>query len=220
MATLNEGYVLFLPAKEVNKSKVSLNKEAEQILSFALDPGGKISPCKEWILSLCQSWVKLLKKKRVVIQSKREKGEEKGVESLIPLGLFGSFRRNYELYGTVFEPKTTRLMSRHFGYLFILKRPNTNLEFFKRVFREKKLSVREQELFFLLLAGMSNKEIAESLKLSLNTVKSYMKNLALKLGASSRVGILMSILKHIVPKDIKLSDEKKLNLKRVSDIAK
>lgn len=151
---------------------------------------------------------KIVKKKRPETQSQREKGEEKGFESLIPLGSFSSYRRKYEVYGTVVEIKTARLMRRHFGYLFILKRPNTNLEFFKRVFREKKLSIREQQLFLLLLSGMSNKEIAVSLNLSLNTVKSYMRNLALKLGARSRVGILMSILKHVVPKDIRLYDEK------------
>jgi len=48
------------------------------------------------------------------------------------------------------------------------------------------LSVRESELLPLLAEGMRNNEIAESLYLSVNTVKTHLKELYKKLGASNR----------------------------------
>lgn len=45
----------------------------------------------------------------------------------------------------------------------------------------------------LLLLGLSNKEIAADLGLSVNTVKTYMKNLAMKLGVKSRLEITMAV---------------------------
>jgi len=48
------------------------------------------------------------------------------------------------------------------------------------------LSVRESELLPLLAEGMRNNEIAESLYLSVNTVKTHLKELYRKLGASNR----------------------------------
>lgn len=48
------------------------------------------------------------------------------------------------------------------------------------------LTVRELSLLRLVKEGMSNRLIAESLFLSEDTVKTYMKNILLKLGASDR----------------------------------
>jgi DNA-binding NarL/FixJ family response regulator len=48
------------------------------------------------------------------------------------------------------------------------------------------LSVRESELLPLLAEGMRNNEIAESLYLSVNTVKTHLKELYKKLGAANR----------------------------------
>jgi DNA-binding NarL/FixJ family response regulator len=48
------------------------------------------------------------------------------------------------------------------------------------------LSGREVEVLRLLDAGASNKDIAESLVLSANTVKTHIRNVLAKLGARSR----------------------------------
>jgi len=62
------------------------------------------------------------------------------------------------------------------------------------IFRRYKLSVREQEIVRLLLAGGSNKEIAYRLRLSENTIKGYMKLLMRKLGVNNRAGIISALL--------------------------
>jgi LuxR family maltose regulon positive regulatory protein len=48
------------------------------------------------------------------------------------------------------------------------------------------LSLRELEVLGLAAAGLSNREIAEKLTVSLNTAKTHMRNITEKLGASSR----------------------------------
>jgi DNA-binding CsgD family transcriptional regulator len=62
------------------------------------------------------------------------------------------------------------------------------------IFRNLNLNKREQEIVRLLLAGSVNKEIADSLGLSLNTIKGYMKLLTRKLGVNNRSGIIAAIL--------------------------
>ncbi|MCT4688740.1 helix-turn-helix transcriptional regulator [Vallitalea sp.] len=50
-----------------------------------------------------------------------------------------------------------------------------------------KLSKREQEVIKLMVQGLSNKEIAESLNLTINTVKTHAKNIYTKLGVDRRI---------------------------------
>lgn len=53
--------------------------------------------------------------------------------------------------------------------------------------REAGLSSREQEVLRLLSRGQTNKEIAEGLEISENTVKAHLKSVLRKLGVSNRV---------------------------------
>lgn len=55
------------------------------------------------------------------------------------------------------------------------------------------VSSREQEIIALLVKGLSNREIAELLFISPNTVKTHIKNIYAKLGVSNRV-LLFSLL--------------------------
>ena len=48
------------------------------------------------------------------------------------------------------------------------------------------LSDRELEVLYLIAAGLHNKEIAEKLFISLNTVKTHSKNINSKLNVNSR----------------------------------
>jgi len=48
------------------------------------------------------------------------------------------------------------------------------------------LSEREIEVLYLIAAGLRNKEIAEKLFISLNTVKTHLKNINSKLDVTNR----------------------------------
>lgn len=63
--------------------------------------------------------------------------------------------------------------------------------------REAGLSVREQEVLRLLSRGDTNKEIAEALEISENTVKAHLKSVLRKLGVSNRVEAAGWALRHL-----------------------
>ena len=52
------------------------------------------------------------------------------------------------------------------------------------------LTEREMEVLKLIAEGMSNKEIADHLHITINTVKGYIKNIYQKLGVSRRVQVV------------------------------
>lgn len=56
------------------------------------------------------------------------------------------------------------------------------------------LTQREQQAVTLLLQGLSNKEMGETMGISANTVKSFLRIATIKMGASSRSGIVTKIL--------------------------
>jgi DNA-binding NarL/FixJ family response regulator len=61
------------------------------------------------------------------------------------------------------------------------------------------LTVREQELLRLIIDGYTNQEIADNLFLSIETIKTYRKNLLLKLGAkNSMVMVKMALEQKLV----------------------
>jgi DNA-binding CsgD family transcriptional regulator len=64
-----------------------------------------------------------------------------------------------------------------------------------QVSRQFNFTQREQQAVALLLQGLSNKEIAESMGISANTVKAFLRMATIKMGAPSRVGIVTTILR-------------------------
>jgi DNA-binding NarL/FixJ family response regulator len=57
----------------------------------------------------------------------------------------------------------------------------------RRTEAEDQLSIREREVLALIAIGLSNREIADELYLSAETVKTYVKRIFTKLGVSNRV---------------------------------
>jgi DNA-binding NarL/FixJ family response regulator len=56
------------------------------------------------------------------------------------------------------------------------------------------LTQREYDLLLLLIEGYSNQQICERLFLSINTIKSHLKNLYLKLGVNSRTAAIKQFM--------------------------
>lgn len=70
----------------------------------------------------------------------------------------------------------------------------------ERIFNKFKVSPREQEIIRLVLKGKSNKEIEDTLYISLPTVKSHIYNAYKKLGVKSRVELI-----HFIQGKVKVS---------------
>jgi DNA-binding CsgD family transcriptional regulator len=152
--------------------EVFYNKEALRILSFS-DPKRRNDIPD--LISFCSRWSELIE------------GNPEGVF----IDILQSRRRRYGVRGGILSgyPHTSEKQ-----YFFVLERVSpegANLPF---IYRQWRLSPREKEIVRLLLLDHSNKEIAHTLGLKLNTIKSYMKLLMRKCGVNSRAGIIATLL--------------------------
>ncbi len=108
--------------------------------------------------------------------------------------LFISGHRRYRVKGfRLYDQRGVAEQKRTY-FMFTLERIHRDSVNLSQIFRESKLSKREQDIVYQVLADKSNKEIAEALGLSLNTVKMYLKNLMRKINVTSRSGIVSFIL--------------------------
>jgi DNA-binding NarL/FixJ family response regulator len=62
---------------------------------------------------------------------------------------------------------------------------------------EHHLTPREQETVRLLANGFTNKEIAARMGVSVNTVKAFLRSVMLKLGVTTRAGIIGRLLRRV-----------------------
>ncbi|MCP4153572.1 MAG: hypothetical protein GY757_37940 [bacterium] len=60
----------------------------------------------------------------------------------------------------------------------------------ERIFSKYNISKREQEIFYLILKGKSNKNIEDELFISIKTVKNHIYNIYKKLGVQSRIELI------------------------------
>lgn len=75
-----------------------------------------------------------------------------------------------------------------------------------------RLTQREQQAVALLLQGLSNKEIAETMGVSSNTVKAFLRMVTVRMGVSSRSGIVTKILEVLLSGgNISASEERSHN---------
>jgi len=78
--------------------------------------------------------------------------------------------------------------------LLVLERETSGRLILSQVSQQFHLTHREQQTVALLLQGLSNKQIADKMGISLHTVKAFLHMAAVKLGASGRSGIVTKIL--------------------------
>jgi len=78
--------------------------------------------------------------------------------------------------------------------LILLERGMSGPLALSQVAQQFHLTHREQQAVALLLQGLSNKEMAENMGISANTVKAFLRMATIKMGVSSRSGIVTKIL--------------------------
>jgi len=177
--------IFYTPPSSRTKEHIFYNDEAWRILSMQKNNSSQEKNLKiSDISSICSDWKTTLEnnfKQKTFTNS-----------NAIYIDIVQSYRRRYTVRGVLLttsdSPKAVK------NYLFILERFTPENLNFLRIFRKFHLSHREQEIVHLLLKGDSNKEIAYSLKLSSNTIKSYMKLLMRKLGVNNRSSIIAALL--------------------------
>lgn len=79
--------------------------------------------------------------------------------------------------------------------LMVLRNSST-MELVTRVSAQYKLTNRERETLEAISHGLSSKEAAERMKISPNTVRSYLRLIMMKMGVGTRAGVLAKILEH------------------------
>jgi DNA-binding CsgD family transcriptional regulator len=190
MATVTRfGYIIYRPKTTRIKQDIHYNHEAHQILSFSGLSPGKETRSRSVLSNLCEKWKKILEQR---MKDLRKPGDRDPVTRSF-IELYQSGKRKYIVRVVILYDQAHSSKGQN-QYMFILERIRSDLLNIPQISREWKLNKREQDLIQLLLSGMSNKEIAYALGLSLNTVKAYMKLLMRKLGVNSRAGIITLVL--------------------------
>ncbi len=191
-------YILFSPGKGPRKESIFHNKEAGRIFSYASfgEKGVFQKEASPNIGLLCAQWKQSLDE-----QMDPEHGE--GKEAFTPfVDIFLSWRKRYMIRGILlsgYTPEGNRSPRSDFQYLFSLERIITDRVNLPMMARTWRLNPRELGIVQLLILDRSNKEIARSLKISINTLKGYMKLLMRKLGVNSRAGIVACIFTGVGP---------------------
>jgi DNA-binding CsgD family transcriptional regulator len=102
-----------------------------------------------------------------------------------------SGRRLYLCQVLFLEPHNRSKDAPSFGIL--LERSSRRNEHVRRVFEEFKLSPRERQAVLLLAHGLNTEEIAKRMKISPHTVKAFLHFVMVKLGVTSRSGVIARI---------------------------
>ena len=188
------GFILYSPKSRTEMELIQIDPEAEYIFSSlnSVQANKNISVLD--ISMLCKKWQKLFDQRSSdKLWIKMRKKALKSHEEIIDF--FQSGRR-YTVQGrtssdTQFSPRKKK----NGRWLFMLEKVeparHINLDWMLRNF---KLNRREHEIIKLLLTDRKNKEIADILGLSINTVKAYLKLLMKKLDVGSRTGIIARLM--------------------------
>jgi DNA-binding CsgD family transcriptional regulator len=154
---------------------ISFNAEAIQILNYP-----------EKLTNLARSELFLAEKIRSTLISRQSSGEAAFVTE------FQSGRRRYFCRAFLVDSNAKEPFQPSIAIL--LERGPAALVPLSRVCQQFKLTRREREVLEYLLQGMSSKVIANRMNLSPSTVKSFLRLIMIKTGASSRSAMLGKIL--------------------------
>lgn len=184
--SLSHAFLIYRPYTDNLNENIFYNNEILQILTFTIQNQKRKAFSSAQLCSLCSKWSTLLENNASQLRD--------GNETVHIIDTLESGRRFYNIKGLILSNDHTPEQIMEKRYLFILERMNSNSENIPFIARKFKLNKREQEIFHLLMEERSNKEIAQILSLSPNTIKCYIKILMRKLGVSSRAGIITSLL--------------------------
>src|SRR5260221_12582703 len=106
---------------------------------------------------------------------------------------FVSGKRRYRCW--VFHLNRHLRGSSHPALELLLERSPSGMLVVSRIAQQFNFSPREQQAVGLLLQGLSSKEIANRMNISPNTVNTFFRLIMIKMGVSSRSGILAKMIK-------------------------
>jgi DNA-binding CsgD family transcriptional regulator len=155
-------------------SPVSFNGEAVQILSYPDD-----------VENLTSSEL-LTEKIRSRLTTQRAPGESVFVKE------FKSGRRHYFCRSFLIDSHSKE--PRQPSIAILLERGPSAIVPFSQVCQKFNLTQREQEVLEYLLQGIRNKDIADRMNVSPNTVRAFLRLIMIKTGVSSRSAIVGKIM--------------------------
>jgi DNA-binding CsgD family transcriptional regulator len=150
---------------------VLLNRSAAEILSYPLKPGaqrGQQSPLAERV--------------RMVLVASQPGGGSPIVSE------FRSGKRLYHCRTFRVDAQAKEYSQLSLAVLF--ERGSSGSLSMAQVAQKYHLTNREQQVLEFLLQGLTSKEIADRMSISTNTVKAFLRLIMIKMGVSTRSGIL------------------------------
>ncbi len=191
-------YIFFSQKKGQKTGSIYYDPEAGRIFSHAAfdEKGAFQKGVFPNIGALCAKWKKLLDEQ---MHPEKEKGEGRFTHCI---DIYQSWGRRYRVLGILlsgYTPEGSRVPRSDLQYLFSLERIMPDQINLPMIARKWGLNPRETGIVQLLIMDRSNKEIARLLKISINTLKGYLKLLMRKLGVNSRAGIVACVLTGVGP---------------------
>jgi DNA-binding CsgD family transcriptional regulator len=150
---------------------VLLNRTAAQILSYPLKPGAH--KCKHAFFA---------ERVRSALLAPHSRGESPIVEE------FRSGKRLYHCRTFRVDAQAKEYSQLSLAVLF--ERGSSGSLSLPQVAQKFHLTPREQQVLEFLLQGLTSKEIADRMGISANTVKAFLRLIMIKMGVSTRSGIL------------------------------
>ena len=199
---LRGAYIFFSQKEGTRAESVYYNQEAWRIFSYATSDRKGVLQKSAFpnIGTLCLKWKKLMDKQ---MDAKTETGEREFSQFI---DIYQSMGRRYLIRGILlsdYKQEGNAQPRPQFQYLFLLERIVPDQINLTMIARRWRFTPRERSIAHLLILDQSNKEIAHSLKISINTLKGYLKLLMRKLRVNSRAGIVACVLTGAGPEETK-----------------
>jgi len=150
---------------------VLLNRSAAEILSYPLKPGtqkGQHSLLAERV--------------RILLVASSSNGGPPIVSE------FRSGKRLYHCHTFRVDAQTKEYSQLSLAVIFDRQSPAS--QSLRQAAQQYHLTTREQQVLEYLLQGLTSKEIADRMSISTNTVKAFLRLIMIKMGVSTRSGIL------------------------------